>query len=240
MYFGHEDGFPGASRRGRNLRRTLDVIGREKKRGTAIAGAQAKSRKVVGVGCIFSRSGAVETYYDGKNQQDGKNRKLCVIWKASPSLCLFLFVSLPLSLRNEAVGWKNDPLSSLTVAFHRLNVNTAGDPPPDRAVCSISETRSLQELMGQSRKHAHAYNNNAVFIYLNLKVRIPGSYIKYKKGDSDFPHGPSLKMKVGGVRCWVNIQFAVFVHFKDTVVTHQRMLVFVFHYEDLRVLPKRD
>lgn len=30
MYFGHKDGFPGASRQGRNLSRTLDVIGREK------------------------------------------------------------------------------------------------------------------------------------------------------------------------------------------------------------------
>lgn len=153
----------GASRQGRNLRRTLDVIGREKKRGTAIRGTQAKSRKVVGVGGIFSRSGAVETYCDRKNQQDRKNRKLFVIWKASPSLCLCLFVSLPPSLRNEAVGWKKDPLSSLTVAFHRLNVNTAGDPPPDRAVCSISQPRSQQELMGQSRQHVHAYNNNATF-----------------------------------------------------------------------------
>lgn len=162
MYYGHKVGFPGASRQGRNLRRTLDVIGREKKRGTAIRGAQAKSRKVVGVGGIFSHSGAVETYCDGKNQQDRKNRKLFVIWKAS-HLCLCLFVSLPPSLRNEAVGRKNDPLSSLTVAFHHLNVNTARDPPPDRAVCSISETRSLQELMGQSREHAHVYNNDAAF-----------------------------------------------------------------------------
>lgn len=32
MCFGHKDGFPGASRQGRNLSRTLDVIGREKKR----------------------------------------------------------------------------------------------------------------------------------------------------------------------------------------------------------------
>lgn len=55
MYFGHEDGFPGAPRQGRNLHRTLDVIGTEKKRGTAIRGAQAKGRKVVGGG-VFSHA----------------------------------------------------------------------------------------------------------------------------------------------------------------------------------------
>lgn len=45
--------YPGASKWGRNLRRTLDIIGREKKRGGAFTGAQAKSRKSLGMGVYF-------------------------------------------------------------------------------------------------------------------------------------------------------------------------------------------
>lgn len=43
-------------------------------------------------------------------------------------------------------------------------------------------------------------------------------------------------MEVGGVKWWMNVPFAVFVHLKDTGVTDQRRLFFVFHYEDLRYL----
>lgn len=144
--------FPGASKWGRNLRRTFDIIGREKKRGGAFTGAQAKSRKSVGMGVYFlTLQWGWDLLWREEPAGQEEPEAGCYLKSLPISLLMPVCVAL-LSLRNEAAGWKNDSLSSLTVAFHCLNVNTAWDHPSERVACSIRHTRSPQELMGQTRK----------------------------------------------------------------------------------------